>query len=261
MFIDAAEGALVLRTKLANVSVPGYTFNVTSGRVDSAGKVNVTFGRVEVRAKLQNDAAASGVHTAHWLLGYACWPVSGEIDIMEQQSPGNLYGLGQQGQALGPGESCASNWAKATSNYHYAPAGPGACGHELHHTGVGTSAWPAAPDPAVNFTAWYTTFAVEWNATDLVYYVNETAVNHVWNGMPGWVNGTAAVPTWPMFVILSQAYMAARPCGDPPSWAWPVEQRIDYVRVYEWVAAGDETEAPASSPEGDGAPQVLASAV
>jgi hypothetical protein len=39
-----------------------------------------------------------------------------------------------------------------------------------------------------------------------------------------------------MFLILSQAYMAHRPYGNPPSWAWPVMQFIDAVRMYEWVA-------------------------
>jgi hypothetical protein len=171
------------------------------------------------------------------------------------QSPGNLYAPPGPHPPPGPFESCATSWAKATSNYHYAPdTGPGACGHELRHPGAGTSAWPAAPDPAVNFSAYYTTFAVEWNATDLVFYVNDTRVNHVWNGMPGWEGGAAAVPTWPMYIILSQAYMAHRPCGDPPAWAWPIEQRVDYVRVYEWVPSEAEAEAAEEGAAKAGAP-------
>ena len=247
VFLDASDGvsALVLRTRPGNVTVPGFTrpFNVTSGRVDTSGKLNITFGRLEVSAKLQDDAAASGVHTAHWLLGYECWPQGGEIDIMEMQSPSNLYAPEPAYGGAAVPAKCASNgtaeggWAKATSNYHYGPP-TGQCGKEVPHPGVGTSAWPSSPtNPATNFSAAYTRFAVEWNATDLVYFVNDTQVNHVWQGMPGW-GGPFAVPTWPMFLILSQAYMAHRPCGDPPAWAWPVTQRVDYVRLYQRVGEG-----------------------
>lgn len=265
VWVDSEDGhsALVLRTQPETVVWPGYTFNITSGRVDTMAKINVTYGRVEISAKLQNDAAAKGIHTAHWLLGYDCWPVGGEIDIMEMQSPGNIYHSTAGAGAGAVGDTCASNWAKATSNYHISPD---TCGKETpHHTG--SSAWPPAPDAGVNFTSTYNTFAVEWNATDLVYFVvlaNGTSVqvNHVWAGMPGWVNGTATIPSWPMFIILSQAYMSDRPCGDPPAWAWPVLQRIDYVRVYEWVAAQDSEgeNRPALALRGEGNPRGATSA-
>ena len=80
-------------------------YNVTSGRVDTFQKANITLGRVEVSARLQNDAA-SGIHTAHWLLGYGCWPQTAEIDIMECQSPHNVYAGGG-----------AAAWQRVTSNY------------------------------------------------------------------------------------------------------------------------------------------------
>ena len=224
VFIE--DGALVLRTRPQNVSVGGRSFNVTSGRVDTKGLANVTAPfRLEVSARLQDDARASGIHTAHWLLGYACWPRGAELDIMEMQSPGNQYG----------DHACnRSRWPVATSNFH---TGDGACGAETHHT-TGSSAWPTSPSsPAgVDFSAYYTRFWTELNATDLVFGVNETVVNHLYVGMPGWGNATWSLPTWPMFAILSQAYMAQRPCGDPAPEDWPVLQRIDYVRAWRWEA-------------------------
>ena len=220
------SGALVLRTRPQNVSYAGYDYNVTSGRVDTLGLANVTAPfRFEVSARLQNDAHASGVHTAHWLLGEQCWPRGGEIDLMEMQSPGNAY------------SGCdRSRWPVATSNYHI---GNGSCGVETHHS-TGTSAWPHAP-PApgtIDFAAYYSVFWAELNATDLVIGINETVVNHVYLGMPGWGNASWVLPTWPMFAILSQAYMSKRPCGDPAPGDWPVLQHIDYVRAYGWEAAG-----------------------
>ena len=213
------DGKLVLRTRPQDVTWEGVHYNVTSGRVDTAHKRNITYGRVEVTAQLQNDAA-SGLHTAHWLLGYGCWPETGEIDIMECQSPHNQYS---------PEAPLGGTWQVATSNFHTGPA----CGRETRHT-TGTSAWPKAPTPSLNFSSAFTTFAVEWNKTDLVYFVGAQQVNHVYSGMPGWA-APFSIPTWPMYLILSQAYMAHRPLGDPPQWAWPVEQLIDAVRVLEWV--------------------------
>ena len=160
-FVDS--GALVLRTRLQNATWNGISFNVTSGRVDTALKANITFGRVEVSAQLQNDAA-SGIHTAHWLLGYGCWPQTAEVDIMECQSPHGEYRVG----------GGAAAWQKVTSNYHY---GAG-CGKESPHS-TGASSWPPAPIPGLNFSSGFNVFAVEWNATDLVYFVNDVRVNHV----------------------------------------------------------------------------------
>ena len=220
------SGALVLRTRLDNYTFDGYTFNVSSGRVDTSFKRNMTAGqRVEVSARLQLDSAASGIHTAHWLLGYGCWPICSEIDIMECQSPGNLY-HGTEGEGPAPG---ADLYQIVTSAYHVGDS----CGNETRHT-TGGSRYPSAAIPGLNFTSDYTRFAVEWTATNITYFVNDTLVNAVYPGMPGW-SGPWRMPAGPMFLILSQAYMAHRPKGDPPAWAWPIEQRIDYVRTYSWA--------------------------
>jgi beta-glucanase (GH16 family) len=216
--VRVENGALVLSTRQQNITFQNVAYNVTSGRVDSANKRNVTFGRLEISAQLQNDAA-SGIHTAHWLLGYSCWPRGGEIDIMECQSPHNAYSAAPQGAAA---------WQQATSTYHYGTQ----CGVDTHKRG-GTSAWPPSPTPGLNFSSAFNVFAVEWNATDLVFFINQQQVNHVYSGMPGW-SGPLLIPYWPMYIILSQAYMAKRPYGNPPPWAWPIEQRIDFVRLYEW---------------------------
>ena len=255
--------ALTLRTRPENVTVNKQHFNVTSGRVDTSFKRNVTAGsRVEVVARLQNDAA-SGIHTAHWLLGYGCWPSQArEIDIMECQSPGNAYEAGGGGAS----EASRSPWQIVTSNYHTGDR----CDNETRHS-TGTSTYPHA-SPAFNFTNDWTTYAVEWNATGLVMYVNDTEVNRVYPGMPGWA-GAWSLPDGPLCecagsapssaarrapsrasppainrarrrlaslllsadLILSQAYMAHRPFGDPPAWAWPVLQHIDRVSVYTWA--------------------------
>jgi beta-glucanase (GH16 family) len=211
------RSVLVLRTRPHNVSWQGVDYNITSGRVDTALKRNMTFGRLEVSARLQNDAA-NGIHTAHWLLGYDCWPRGGEVDLMECQSPHNAY------------SDSAGSWQQATSNFHIGTA----CGIETKHSS-GKSSFPKAdPGRAFNFSTDFTVFALEWNTTHLSYFVNSSLVNTVFQGMPGW-SAPFSVPSWPMYLILSQAYMAKRPYGDTPEWAFPVLQEVDYVRVYEEV--------------------------
>ncbi len=230
VFLDG-RGHLVLTTQQQDVEVDGLHFNVTSGRVDSSFKGNVTWaaaGRVEVAARLQNDAAY-GLHTAHWLVGYGCWPTTAEVDIMECQSPHNAYaGVG----GAGPGQ-LAGDFQVATSNYHWGTS----CGNETHHT-TGKSAWPHAPGMVGNYSTDFTVFAVEWNATAMSMFVNDTQVNQVYAGMPGWA-GPFQLPDYDMYLIISQAYMKHRPLGDPPAWVWRegIAQVIDYVRVYRAAAA------------------------
>ena len=149
---------------------------------------------------------------------------------MECQSPDGRYAEGSgSGMAAAPPAAAPAPaaWQKATSNYHYGTA----CNADIRHT-TGTSSYPRAP-MAANFSRDFSTFAVESNASALTYFINDTIVNVVAADAPGWA-APFSLPTWDMYLILSQAYMAHRPLGDPPSWAWPVEQVIDYVRVYTW---------------------------
>ncbi|RYY36196.1 MAG: glycoside hydrolase family 16 protein [Sphingobacteriaceae bacterium] len=79
----AANGALVLRPQ----SSPGFkttdngrTFNFISGRVNTKGKFDFTYGTAEARIKVTEG---DGLWPAWWLLGNGTWPQTGEIDIME----------------------------------------------------------------------------------------------------------------------------------------------------------------------------------
>lgn len=65
---------------------------VTSGRVNTAGKLTVKYGKVDVRVKVPNTA--NGLWPAFWMLGddidEVGWPRCGEIDIIEI---GNYRGI------------------------------------------------------------------------------------------------------------------------------------------------------------------------
>lgn len=80
--LGAANGALVLQPRYW----PGFTtkegkkFDFVSGRIDSRGKAEVTYGTAAARIKM---TPGPGLWPAWWMLGNGRWPESGEIDIME----------------------------------------------------------------------------------------------------------------------------------------------------------------------------------
>ncbi|MCR5703580.1 MAG: family 16 glycosylhydrolase [Eubacterium sp.] len=58
------------------------TYNFSSGRMNSSGKVEVGYGYVEAKIKVPS---AKGIWPAFWMLGTngKTWPACGEIDILE----------------------------------------------------------------------------------------------------------------------------------------------------------------------------------
>ena len=95
-------GDLVLRTRRRSArDGRGNHFNYTSGWVDTETLWAQRYGKFEVRARLPWRANVTALWPAHWLMpdpgqcehhfhgdkARCCWPVGGEIDIMEMISP------------------------------------------------------------------------------------------------------------------------------------------------------------------------------
>jgi len=70
---------------------------VTSGRINSAGKLTVQYGKIDVRVKVPKTG--NGLWPAFWMLGddiaTVGWPKSGEIDLIEI---GNYKGIEKEVQ-------------------------------------------------------------------------------------------------------------------------------------------------------------------
>jgi beta-glucanase (GH16 family) len=78
----ADDGALEIRTryKPGFLTPQGKRFDFISGRIDTRGRFDFTYGTAEARIKLTPGA---GLWPAFWALGNDKWPDTGEMDILE----------------------------------------------------------------------------------------------------------------------------------------------------------------------------------
>ena len=77
-----AANALILRPlhRPGFKTSDGRSFDFLSGRINTRGKFEFTYGTAAARMKLSSGA---GLWPAFWALGTGPWPATGEIDVME----------------------------------------------------------------------------------------------------------------------------------------------------------------------------------
>lgn len=86
--VAVANGSLVINTAWAPQTLNGIAYNFSSGWVDTQGKRNQTRGRWEASMKMPAGGngvgdGPTGAWPAWWLLPGSCWPIGGEVDIIE----------------------------------------------------------------------------------------------------------------------------------------------------------------------------------
>jgi len=189
-FIDG-DGHLVLRALKESYFGKSYT----SGRLNTGGRVMMTYGRIEARIKLP---AGKGLWPAFWMLGVnGNWPDCGEIDIMELA--GSRPSV-VQGSLHGPDFFGAS----ALSKLFALPAGTFA--DDFHVFAV---EW--APD------------GIRWFVDDQVYQVRTresvTSLGKQW------------VFDNPFFIIVNLAVGGDYDGPPDASTVFPSQVVVDYVKV------------------------------
>lgn len=143
-----AANALLLRP----LHRPGFTtsdgrsFDFLSGRINTRGKFEFTYGTAAARMKLSSGA---GLWPAFWALGTGPWPATGEIDVMEN--------VGER------------DWTSVALH------GPGYSGD----TPLVKRQPFAAPD---NITNWHV-YSVDWAPDELVFKVDEVEIYRVTRAM------------------------------------------------------------------------------
>jgi beta-glucanase (GH16 family) len=96
---DSGEtnGILVIHPRYCPgfVTPEGNAFDFISGRINTLGKVEFTYGSVAARMKL---SAGTGLWPAFWAMGsFKPWPENGEIDIMENVGEPDWTGVAMHG--------------------------------------------------------------------------------------------------------------------------------------------------------------------
>lgn len=187
------NGMLVIEARKENFIHRNYT----SARLKTQGLHAFTYERIEARMKLPSGM---GIWPAFWMLGEdiggAGWPKSGEIDIMEfiGREPDRVYGT-----IHGPGYSGGNG----VGGFHVLPGE--ALSNDFH------------------------VFAIEWEADEIRWYVDEVQYFRVTPEMlPGeWVYD------YPFFIILNLAIGGNWPGYPDETTVFPQFMYVDYVRVYQ----------------------------
>jgi beta-glucanase (GH16 family) len=192
--VRVEDGKLIITTRLDTVDgVKKYT----SARINTRGKYEFTYGRVEVRAKLPQGR---GMWPAIWTLGITGgWPACGEIDIMEYwgHDPNTI-----------------------ASNVHT---------RDYNHTkGTGRGGKITYEKPFADFHI----YSLEWYKDRLDFYMDDKMIyscKSKGEGIGEW-------PFFaPQYLILNQALWVNFNPGEPgiDDSIFPQQFIIDYVRVYE----------------------------
>lgn len=170
----------------------------TSARVQTMGKKEFTYGRVDIRAKLPKG---QGVWPALWMLGSNIgttpWPACGEIDIMELlgHEPNKVYGT-----------------------MHWGNAGEGST-----HIGDDYSL------PNGNFSEKFHVFSLVWDSTKIEWLVDD---QKYFTGTKEQVNGNYPFDK-PFFFILNVAVGGNWPGNPDANTTFPQRMIVDYIRVFQ----------------------------
>ena len=195
------RGALAITARIAPPGLTCYygPCRYTSAKVKTKGLMAAKPGRVEARIRLPSG---QGLWPAFWMLGNSHpetpWPRSGELDIMENHG---------------------SDSRSTSSAIH----GPGYSGQTpfAHSHALASS----------SFADDFHTFAVEWDAEKVRFYVDATMHYEVQRATVE--RSGPWVFDQPFYVILNLA-VGGHFDGDPASDSVvPATMLVDYVRVYE----------------------------
>lgn len=193
---EVKDGHLILTARKEKFEGAEYT----SASLHTRGKFDLTYGRIEIRAKIPGGL---GTWPALWTLGKdigkSGWPLCGEIDLLENVGWDPLK----------------AHFTVHTAAYNH-----------VKKTQKGTHA--IIPDYARDFHL----YALEWNKEKLVWFMDGKQVHEFVN------DGKGDPATWPFdqpqYLIINLAiggtWGGAKGIDDT---IFPCQFLVDYVRIYQ----------------------------
>jgi len=189
-----SNGNLIIEARKENYGSNSYT----SARINTAGKQQFIYGRIDMRAKLP---VAKGMWPALWMLGAnfgaVGWPACGETDIMELigQNPKQIIG--------------SIHWKQASGA-----------------TGTYNNAFNGAQD----FSQQFHVFSLLWDTNSVKILVDDQVYMSATNAnVPTGVYPFNA----PFFLIFNVAVGGDWPGPPDGSTVFPQRMYVDYVRVFQ----------------------------
>lgn len=199
--IHQKNGDLVITARRETYSGPdGASRQYTSARIESRGRFQLKYGRVEARIKIPKG---QGIWPAFWMLGSDFhsigWPACGEVDIMENigsepsRVHGSLHGPGYSGSHPLTGAFTLENNARFSDGFHI--------------------------------------FAIEWEPHTIRFYVDDRLYEtQSADRLPA---GTRWAFDHPFYLVLNVAVGGYWPGNPDPTTRFPTSMLVDYVRVYQ----------------------------
>ncbi|MEO7426542.1 MAG: family 16 glycosylhydrolase [Fibrobacteria bacterium] len=175
----------------------------TSASRTTRGRKSWQYGRFEIRAKI--DVRAGSWPAWWWLPDAGGWPRGGEIDMMEFYQSKCLFNVMDGNQ----------KWTSPTRSL----------------SSLGGARWAEA------FHVW----TMEWDSTRIDLSLDGTLINHYPLAQADGTGPNGSNPfRHPGYMILNQA-IGGDNGGNPAATEFPVDLRVDWVRIHAWTQGPSHT--------------------
>jgi len=209
------------------------THSFTSGKIDSANKLQVKYGMIEFR--MSTPQVGTGLWPAGWMLGtsLATWPSKGELDIMEMgHSAAGMANAGLAGSDI--------NSYTASNAIFYSTT---ACvtGNE---SCAASTAWQTknAYVASTPLTNRFVKYRMYWTDTQIRFTVIDNNVEHDMYTNPIPITSESSEFQAPFYFLFNLAVGGTFTDAANPSQVTaplPGTMYIDYIRVYQLDGKGE----------------------
>jgi beta-glucanase (GH16 family) len=216
-----------LAIKAQNQTVGSNVF--TSGKIDSANKVQVQYGMIETR--IATPPLGIGLWPAAWMLGTSpqVWPRKGEIDIMEMGHKASSRA------AASPTPGIDNFTASNVITWQQAACVPG------NESCAASTAWQTKSwyTPGQSLANRFVVYRFYWTESQMRFTVVDNGVEHdMYNG-PLPVNSTALqAPFYLLFNLAVGGNFTDAATPAQVTAPLPGTMYVDYVRVYQLDGKG-----------------------